>query len=147
MGDVDQLPSIGPGQVLADLIASERLPVARLDEIFRQAAASRIVRNAHRVNRGLMPELDRPDEALTDFYAIKARGPEDGARLVLELVTARIPERFGVDPVADIQVLCPTNRGELGARHLNQTLQARAQSEPRRAGSSTTACALRSATR
>jgi len=124
VGDVDQLPPIGPGQVLADLIASDRLPVARLDEIFRQAAASRIVQNAHRINRGLMPELDRPDARLTDFYAIKARGPEDGARLVLELVTARIPERFGVDPVADIQVLCPTNRGELGARHLNQTLQA-----------------------
>jgi exodeoxyribonuclease V alpha subunit len=124
VGDVDQLPPIGPGQVLADLIASERLPVARLTEIFRQAAASRIVQNAHRVNRGLMPVLDRPDERLSDFYAIKARGPEDGARLVLELVTERIPERFGVDPVADIQVLCPTNRGELGARHLNQTLQA-----------------------
>jgi exodeoxyribonuclease V alpha subunit len=124
VGDVDQLPPIGPGQVLADLIASERLPVARHTEIFRQAAASRIVQNAHRVNRGLMPVLDRPDERLSDFYAIKARGPEDGARLVLELVTERIPERFGVDPVADIQVLCPTNRGELGARHLNQTLQA-----------------------
>ena len=71
-----------------------------------------------------MPVLDRADERLSDFYAIKARGPEDGARLVLELVTERIPERFGVDPVADIQVLCPTNRGELGARHLNQMLQA-----------------------
>ena len=81
VGDTDQLPPIGPGQVLADLIASERLPVARLDEIFRQAATSRIVQNAHRVNRGLMPELDRPDAELTDFYAIKARGPEDGARL------------------------------------------------------------------
>ena len=124
VGDVDQLPPIGPGQVLADLIASDRLPVARLTEIFRQAAASRIVQNAHRVNRGLMPVLDRPDERLSDFYAIKARGPEDGARLVLELVTERIPERFGFDPVADIQVLCPTNRGELGARHLNQMLQA-----------------------
>ena len=110
--------------MLADLIASDRLPVVRLTEIFRQAAASRIVQNAHRVNRGLMPVLDRPDERLSDFYAIKARGPEDGARLVLELVTERIPERFGVDPVADIQVLCPTNRGELGARHLNQMLQA-----------------------
>jgi exodeoxyribonuclease V alpha subunit len=124
VGDVDQLPPIGPGQVLADLIASDRLPVARLTEIFRQAAASRIVQNAHRVNRGLMPVLDRADERLSDFYAIKARGPEDGARLVLELATERIPERFGVDPVADIQVLCPTNRGELGARHLNQMLQA-----------------------
>jgi len=123
VGDVDQLPSIGPGQVLADLIDSGRLPVARLDQIFRQAAASSIVRNAHRINRGLMPELDRGDD-LGDFYAIRAKGPEDGARLVLELVTSRIPERFGVDAVADVQVLCPTNRGHLGARHLNQALQA-----------------------
>ncbi len=124
VGDVDQLPSIGPGQVLADLIASQRLPVARLDEIFRQAAESMIVRNAHRINRGLMPELARPEpEALTDFYAIRADQPEDGARTILELAGSRIPTRFGVDPRADIQVLCPTNRGELGARHLNRLLQ------------------------
>ena len=131
--------------MLADLIASDRLPVARLTEIFRQAAASRIVQNAHRVNRGLMPVLDRADERLSDFYAIKARGPEDGARLVLELVTERIPERFGVDPVADIQVLCPTNRGELGARisirccRRRSTQPARPARAPRRQ--------LRSATR
>jgi exodeoxyribonuclease V alpha subunit len=124
VGDVDQLPSIGPGQVLADLIGSGRLPVVRLEQIFRQAAESRIVRNAHRVNRGLLPELTRPADELTDFYAIKAKDPVDGARLVLELVAERIPARFGVDPVADIQVLCPTNRGELGARHLNEALQA-----------------------
>jgi exodeoxyribonuclease V alpha subunit len=124
VGDVDQLPSIGPGTVLADLIASGRLPVARLDEIFRQAAESMIVRNAHRINRGLAPELARAGEELSDFYAIKARTPEEGASTVLELVTGRIPARFGADPLADIQVLCPVNRGELGARHLNQTLQA-----------------------
>ncbi len=124
VGDVDQLPSIGPGQVLADLIASARLPVVRLEQIFRQAAESRIVRNAHRVNRGLMPELGRSADDLSDFYAIKAKDPVDGARLVLELVAERIPARFGVDRVGDIQVLCPTNRGELGARHLNETLQA-----------------------
>ncbi len=124
VGDVDQLPSIGPGQVLADLIASARLPVVRLEQIFRQAAESRIVRNAHRINRGLLPELAREADALSDFYAIKARDPVDGARLVLELVAERIPARFGVDGVEDIQVLCPTNRGELGARHLNETLQA-----------------------
>ncbi len=124
VGDVDQLPSIGPGQVLADLIASARLPVVRLEQIFRQAAESRIVRNAHRINRGLLPELAREADALSDFYAIKAKDPVDGARLVLELVSERIPARFGVDRVEDIQVLCPTNRGELGARHLNETLQA-----------------------
>lgn len=130
VGDVDQLPSIGPGQVLADLIASGRLPVVRLDQVFRQAAESRIVRNAHRINRGLMPELGRSGEELSDFYAIKAKGPEDGARLVLELVTGRVPARFAVDPVTDIQVLCPTNRGLLGARHLNETLQAALNPEP-----------------
>ncbi len=125
VGDADQLPSVGPGQVLADLIASERLAVIRLDEVFRQAAQSQIVRNAHRINQGEMPELARDDGQLSDFYAIKARGPEDGARLVLELVSERIPARFGVSALGDIQVLCPTNRGELGARHLNQALQAR----------------------
>ena len=78
VGDVDQLPSIGPGQVLADLIASGRLPVVRLEQIFRQAAESRIVRNAHRINRGLMPELARSADELSDFYAIKAQGPGRG---------------------------------------------------------------------
>jgi exodeoxyribonuclease V alpha subunit len=125
VGDADQLPSVGPGQVLADLIASKRLAVIRLEQVFRQAAQSQIVRNAHRINHGTMPELARDEGQLSDFYAIKARGPEDGARLVLELVSGRIPTRFGVDPLADIQVLCPTNRGELGARHLNQALQAK----------------------
>ncbi len=124
VGDADQLPSVGPGQVLADLIASERLAVIRLEQVFRQAAQSQIVRNAHLINHGTMPELARDEGQLSDFYAIKARGPEEGARLVLELVSGRIPARFGVDP-ADIQVLCPTNRGELGARHLNQALQAK----------------------
>jgi exodeoxyribonuclease V alpha subunit len=125
VGDADQLPSVGPGQVLADLIASDRLPVVRLDRVFRQAAESQIVRNAHRINHGAMPELARDEGQLSDFYAIKARGPEDGARLVLELVSGRIPARFGVDALSDVQVLCPTNRGELGARHLNEALQAR----------------------
>ena len=132
VGDADQLPSVGPGQVLADLIASERLAVIRLDQVFRQAAQSQIVRNAHHINHGAMPELARDEGQLSDFYAIKARGPEDGARLVLELVSERIPARFGVDPLTDIQVLCPTNRGELGARHLNQALQASAEPGRRR---------------
>jgi exodeoxyribonuclease V alpha subunit len=125
VGDADQLPSVGPGQVLADLIASDQLPVVRLDRVFRQAAESQIVRNAHRINHGAMPELARDQDQLSDFYAIKARGPEDGARLVLELVSERIPARFGVDALSEIQVLCPTNRSELGARHLNEALQAR----------------------
>jgi exodeoxyribonuclease V alpha subunit len=123
IGDVDQLPSVGPGQVLADLIDAGTLPVARLERIFRQAAESRIVRNAHRINRGLMPELARSEGELSDFYAIKAERAEDGVRLVRELVTRRIPERFGLDPVGEIQVLCPVNRGPLGARNLNDELQ------------------------
>jgi exodeoxyribonuclease V alpha subunit len=130
IGDVDQLPSIGPGQVLADLIDSDRVPVVRLIEVFRQAAESRIVQNAHRVNQGLLPDLGRAGDELSDFYAIRARDAEDGARLVLELVTSRIPARFGVEPVADIQVLCPVNRGPLGARGLNEALQAALNPDP-----------------
>jgi exodeoxyribonuclease V alpha subunit len=122
VGDVDQLPPVGPGQVLADLIASERLPVLRLTEIFRQAAESRIVLNAHRVNQGLMPEARGGDE-LSDFYAIRAADAEDARTKLLQLVTSRIPERFAVDPTQDIQVLVPTNRGPLGAQGLNELLQ------------------------
>jgi exodeoxyribonuclease V alpha subunit len=130
IGDVDQLPSIGPGQVLADVIASDAVPVVRLEEIFRQAAESRIVRNAHRINQALMPELDRAEGEVTDFYAIRARDPEEGARIVLDLASERIPARFGVDAVTDIQVLCPTNRGPLGARHLNELLQQTLNPDP-----------------
>ena len=130
IGDVDQLPSIGPGQVLADVIASGAVPVVRLEEIFRQAAESRIVRSAHRINQALMPELERAEGEITDFYAIRARDPEDGARIVLDLASERIPGRFGVDAVNDIQVLCPTNRGTLGARHLNELLQQALNPDP-----------------
>ncbi len=121
VGDGDQLPSVGPGQVLADVIGSGAVPVVRLTEVFRQAALSRIVVNAHRINRGLMPEL-RPDPA-SDFYFAECRDTEDGVAKVLRLVTERIPARFGLDPVRDVQVLCPMNRGGLGARALNLELQ------------------------
>lgn len=123
VGDVDQLPSVGPGQVLADLIGSGALPVVRLTEIFRQAAASRIVVNAHRINEGRMPELERDPDS--DFHFVAADGPEEGVRKVLALVAERIPRRFGLDPVRDIQVLTPMNRGALGARALNASLQQR----------------------
>jgi exodeoxyribonuclease V alpha subunit len=124
VGDVDQLPSIGPGQVLLDLIESGKLPVIRLEKIFRQAEESRIIENAHRINKGEMPELSRSSDAdLVDFYAIKASTPERSAEALVELVSARIPERFDVDPVNDIQVLCPTNRGPIGTRTLNEKLQ------------------------
>jgi exodeoxyribonuclease V alpha subunit len=122
VGDVDQLPSVGPGQVLADVIASGRLPVARLTEVFRQAAESRIVVNAHRINHGEMPEAPRSGDE-SDFYVVKIAEPEEGVAKLIEVVTNRIPRRFGLDPVRDVQVLTPMNRGLLGARNLNHELQ------------------------
>jgi len=121
VGDVDQLPSVGPGQVLADVIASGALPVIRLTEVFRQAAASRIITNAHRINQGAMPELTAPEGS--DFFFVQADEPEDAARKLLAVVSSRVPARFGLDPVRDVQVLCPMNRGSLGARTLNIELQ------------------------
>lgn len=123
VGDADQLPSVGPGQVLADFIGSGVLPVARLVEVFRQAAKSRIVTNAHRINRGEMPEMGRPDGE-SDFYFVEAESPEDALRIIIKMVRNRIPRRFGMDPVRDIQVLCPMNRGAIGTRELNLELQA-----------------------
>ncbi len=124
IGDADQLPSVGPGQVLRDLIDSGAIPVARLREIFRQADNSRIVRNAHRVNQGYLPELESARDALSDFYFVPADDAEDGQRKVVEIVAGRIGRRFGLDPVRDVQVLSPMNRGPLGVRTLNVTLQA-----------------------
>ena len=122
VGDVDQLPSVGPGQVLADVIASGAVSVVRLTEVFRQAAQSRIVAAAHRINRGLMPEITRAEEG-SDFSFVDASDPEDAARKVLSVVAERIPRRFALDPVRDIQVLCPMNQGGAGARSLNAALQ------------------------
>src|SRR5229473_940418 len=121
VGDADQLPSVGPGQVLADVIESRAVPIARLTEVFRQAAESLIVRNAHRINHGERPEL--PSDHKGDFYFIDAIDPEDGIRKVIEVVRNRIPLRFGLDAIRDVQVLCPMNRGGLGARALNAALQ------------------------
>jgi exodeoxyribonuclease V alpha subunit len=122
VGDVDQIPSVGPGQVLADIIASGAVPVVRLREVFRQAAASRIVLNAHLINRGLMPEPE-PEGEESDFHFVPAAEPEELIRKLVTLVAERIPRRFGLDPLRDIQVLCPMNRGGLGARALNIALQ------------------------
>jgi exodeoxyribonuclease V alpha subunit len=124
VGDVDQLPSVGPGQVLADLIGSGIVPVVRLTEIFRQAAESRIIVNAHRINSGQMPELAGSSTVPSDFYFIEAQEPEEALGKILEVVRHRIPQRFGLDAVRDIQVLCPMNRGGVGARALNVELQA-----------------------
>ncbi|MDD9981051.1 MAG: ATP-dependent RecD-like DNA helicase [Gammaproteobacteria bacterium] len=123
VGDIDQLPSVGPGQVLADIIGSGAVPVVRLTEVFRQAAKSRIIVNAHRINDGALPDLDRP-EAISDFYFVPADDPESAVPRIVELVRTRIPRRFGLDAVRDIQVLCPMNRGGVGARSLNIELQA-----------------------
>jgi exodeoxyribonuclease V alpha subunit len=121
VGDVDQLPSVGPGQVLADIIDSAAVPVVRLTEVFRQAAESRIIANAHRINKGGMPDW-APDRD-SDFHFVPCRDPEDAATKIVEIVKDRIPARFGLDPIGDIQVLCPMNRGGLGARALNLELQ------------------------
>lgn len=123
VGDVDQLPSVGPGQVLADLIESGSLPVARLTEIFRQAAASRIITTAHDINRGTLPDLKPPSDA-SDFYFVEAADGEDAATKIVKVVAERIPARFQLDPVREVQVLCPMNRGSAGARALNVALQA-----------------------
>lgn len=122
VGDVDQLPSVGPGAVLSDLIDSGAVPVVRLTEIFRQAAASRIILNAHRINRGEMV-LREEGRELTDFYFIPSETPEDIHAKLLHVVTERIPIRFGLDPIRDVQVLTPMNRGGLGTRSLNTELQ------------------------
>ena len=123
VGDIDQLPSVGPGQVLADVIASGSVPVVRLTEVFRQAAQSKIIASAHRINQGSMPDLARP-EGDSDFYFVQADDPETAVPRIIELVKTRIPQRFGLDPIRDIQVLCPMNRGGAGARSLNIELQA-----------------------
>ena len=132
VGDVDQLPSVGPGCVLSDIIESGAVATVRLCEVFRQAAGSRIIVNAHRINRGELPLADQ-GEGLVDFYFIPASGAEDIHDKLLQVVTDRIPKRFGFHPVGDIQVLTPMNRGGLGARALNAELQAalNGRAEPR----------------
>lgn len=122
IGDVDQLPSVGPGSVLEDIIDSGAVPTVRLTEVFRQAAASRIIVNAHRINSGEMP-LKTEGAELSDFYFVPAETPEDVYAKLIHLVTERIPLRFGLNPIRDIQVLTPMNRGGLGARALNVELQ------------------------
>jgi exodeoxyribonuclease V alpha subunit len=123
VGDVDQLPSVGPGAVLRDVIASGVVPCVRLQQIFRQAARSLIVTNAHRINHGEPPVAAEPG-AQADFFVVERRDPERARDTILELVTSRIPHRFGLDPVRDVQVLTPMNRGPAGAIALNEALQA-----------------------
>ena len=123
VGDVDQLPSVGPGNVLSDIIASERVATVELTEIFRQARQSRIVTNAHRVNRGELPQLRVPPGTQSDFYFIEAEEPEKAVSLVKELVSQRLPKAFGLDAHDGIQVMTPMHRGIAGVANLNAELQ------------------------
>ncbi len=122
VGDADQLPSVGPGNVLDDIISSGLVETIRLERIFRQAKKSLIVVNAHRINKGLMPYQASP-QADPDYFFIARDRPEDVLDVVKELVSVRIPQRFGFDPVTDIQVLSPMHRGILGVANLNAELQ------------------------
>ncbi|MCX5772372.1 MAG: ATP-dependent RecD-like DNA helicase [Candidatus Hydrogenedentes bacterium] len=118
VGDVDQLPSVGPGNVLFDIIASNTVPVAWLKTVFRQAAESGIIRNAHRINQGLFPEFNT-----RDFFFVERKNPAKTLETVVELVSSRIPKKFGLNPMRDIQVLAPMHRGEAGVTSLNEALQ------------------------
>ncbi len=122
VGDMDQLPSVGAGSVLADLIESGVVPVARLTEIHRQAGASWIVRAAHAVNRGEEPESAPPGQG--DFYFIEANDPQTIIARIIQMVKERIPAKFGLDPLRDVQVLTPQVKTELGVLSLNRELQA-----------------------
>ena len=124
VGDEDQLPSVGAGNVLGDLIAADKMPVVRLTEIFRQAGASMIVHNAHRINRGLMPHLKPVDGARdVDFYFIERESPPEVVDTIKTLVRERIPRKFHLDPHHDVQVLTPMRRGELGVEALNEEIK------------------------
>jgi len=122
VGDVDQLPSVGPGNFLRDLIDSGTLPVVRLTEIFRQAKDSFIITNAHRVNDGTLPVLDAPQES--DFFFIAEENPDKVVATIKTLCLDRVPKKFGFDPMRDIQVLTPMHKGVCGSENLNRELQA-----------------------
>jgi exodeoxyribonuclease V alpha subunit len=121
VGDVDQLPSVGPGNVLRDILECGAIPSIFLTHIFRQGERSQIVEQAHRINQGLMPKWS--NQQASDFYAITTDNPERAAELIVQLCSERIPKRFGLDPMKDIQVLCPMNRGSVGSSALNKMLQ------------------------
>lgn len=125
VGDVNQLPSVGPGNVLKDMISSGTVPVTTLTEIFRQAAESLIIVNAHRINQGNFPLLPSHDHSKSpgDFYFIRQEDPEKVLNIILDLTCKRIPKRFGYDPFDQVQVLTPMHRGTLGAANLNYHLQ------------------------
>jgi len=122
VGDVNQLPSVVAGNVLNDIITSGAVPVVELNEIFRQAKASRIIVNAHKINNGILPSFEN-QVPNNDFYFIQQEDPQKVLGIILELTKTRIPQRFGFDPVDDIQVLSPMHKGVVGAENLNMELQ------------------------
>jgi len=124
VGDADQLPSVGPGRVLCDVIASKVVPTIHLDEIFRQAAESRIVTGAHRINHGQLPEFPEEGDKSSDLYFIDAPEPQRALSIIQKMVSESIPKRLGFNAIEDIQILTPMQKGELGARNLNQVMQA-----------------------
>lgn len=122
VGDVDQLPSVGPGKVLGDIIGSKLFPVVKLERIFRQSEESMIILNAHKINQGIQPLINGEE---SDFYFIQRMDAREAVKAVVELCAAKIPERFGFDPMREIQVLTPMRKGETGVYSLNQKLQER----------------------
>ena len=124
VGDADQLPSVGPGAVLRDLIASGAVPVSRLETVFRQEQSSSIVRSAHRIKAGQFPQSSDINQPHADFFIVERRDPERAAEDVINLATQRVPTRFSLDPRKDVQVLTPMHRGPVGTQALNQRLQA-----------------------
>ncbi|MDD5099911.1 MAG: ATP-dependent RecD-like DNA helicase, partial [Syntrophales bacterium] len=123
VGDVNQLPSVGAGNVLKDIIESKAVPVVELNEIFRQARESSIIVNAHLINEGKMPNLKSSQDKLDDFYFIEQEDPQKVMELIIHLVKERIPKRFGFNAIDDVQVLTPMHRGIIGASNLNIELQ------------------------
>ncbi|MFO7783154.1 MAG: ATP-binding domain-containing protein [Desulfatiglandales bacterium] len=122
VGDVNQLPSVGAGNVLKDIIRSGAVRVVELNDIFRQAKESLVIVNAHKINAGIIPSLKSTDPS-DDFYFVERDDPEDALKTILELASERIPKRFGFDPIDDIQVLTPVHKGSVGAGNLNLELQ------------------------
>ena len=124
VGDADQLPSVGPGRVLRDVIRSKAVPVIELTEIFRQAAESRIVTGAHRINQGQLPEFPEEGDKNADLYFVEQPDADKSIGVIKRMVKESIPRRMGVDPIEHVQILTPMQKGELGARNLNQVMQA-----------------------
>jgi exodeoxyribonuclease V alpha subunit len=124
VGDADQLPSVGPGRVLCDLIRSKAVPVVALTEIFRQAAESRIVTGAHRINHGQLPEFPEEGDKSADLYFVEAEEAAKALGVIRKMISESIPKRLGFDPIEDVQILTPMQKGELGARNLNVMMQA-----------------------